>query len=348
MLSGMRLGNIRMTGMGTHVQRYFQERDATARTTPFSFVVTPDTEFNTDNLRAATSVGQHPGSARPLDLKITATNNLPELLSRGHLSPWERERVDVLLRHLAAGASARHVTSTGAPLRSQALFDHGFSLDAVRSAPELSGILGEDLLEPEGGASCGTSSGLDHTRVGIRAAASLLASPVAGARYVNVIDGGLVVADGGGGYDTHFEHPETQAVNGRSLLQNLVDHINEPGEGDPSKIDLDDTMVVLTTEFGRTPYRQIADGTNHHPYGYVSVLLGGPIGPDQAGLYGTIGPDGFATEYVTPAELRAACLAAMGMYPFSQESFAVGDIRDVSTELDGLVKVLEQVLGRPT
>ncbi len=346
MLSGMRLGNIRMTGMGAHVQRYFLDRDTTARTTPYSYVFTPNTEFNTDNLRAASAVGQHPGSARPLSLKINSTNTLPELLARGHLSDIERARVDSLLAHYSAAANARHSTLEGELLRGPALEDHNFSLESVANATELSRVLGEELLDPIGGSACGRSDSLDHTGIGIRAAASLLNNPIDPARYVNVIDAGLILADGGGGYDTHFSHLGTQAINATSLMQRLAEAINEPGEGDPTKIDLDETMILLTTEFGRTPFRQSGQGTNHHPYGYITVMLGGPIGPEQAGLLGAIGPDGTATDYITPAEFRAAALSAMGMYPFAHESFAVGDIRDIGTELEGLIWLNEHVLGR--
>jgi hypothetical protein len=39
-------------------------------------------------------------------------------------------------------------------------------------------------------------------------------------------------------------------------------------------------------------------------------------------------------------------LVAMGVYPFAPESFAVGDVRDVQSELDGLVFLRDVVLGR--
>jgi len=344
-LSGHRLGNPRMAGMGAHVQRYFQERDTTARTTPFSYVLTNDTVFSTDNLLASTSVGMHPGSARPLSLTISGSDTLGQLLARDHLSDDERADVDALLAYYATEMEQRYQTLDGVALRARAATDHAFALDALANAPTLASVLGTELLRPEGHAACGESDSLDHTRVGIRAAAELLRHPTDPARYVNVIDTGMKLADGGGGYDTHFEHPETQAMNATSLLQNLVDHINEPGENDPAKIDLDETMIVLTTEFGRTPYIQLAQGTNHFPYGYVAVLIGGPIGPDEAGLVGSLGPSGAATHAVGPGELRAALLAAMGMWPFSQESFAVGDLPEVSTELDGLVWCIEHVLG---
>jgi hypothetical protein len=133
------------------------------------------------------------------------------------------------------------------------------------------------------------------------------------------------------------------------MLQSLVAVVNEPGEGDPRKINLDDTLIVLNTEFGRTPFIQSGsgDGTNHHPYGYVTVLIGGPIGPDQAGVLGAIGPNAWADRYVTPIESRAAVLAALGMYPFTHESFAIGDLRDLRVEKDGLAWLNEIVLGRP-
>ena len=345
MLSGMRLGNIRMAGMGAHVQRYFQERDGVG-TVPYSYVLMPNTEINTDNLRASTAVGQHPGAARPLALRVSGVDRLGELLSRSHVSKGERAQMDQLLSVYTRRSRLRHSTLQQVPLRSRGIEDHDFALRALANAPELLDVFGADLLAPVGGESCWVTDDLDHTSVGLRAAARLLTHPTSPARYVNVVDGGLIEADGGGGYDTHLSHLDVQAINGRSMLQHLTSIINEPGEGDPTKINLDDTMVLITTEFGRTPFLQLDQGTNHHPYGYVVVMMGGPIGPDQAGLRGAIGPSGFATEFVTPAEFRAACLAGMGMYPFSQESFAVGDIRAIENELEGLHWLNQDVLGR--
>ena len=44
------------------------------------------------------------------------------------------------------------------------------------------------------------------------------------------------------------------------MLQELASRINEPAEGDPAKLDLDDTLVVITSEFGRTPAQEDAHG----------------------------------------------------------------------------------------
>ena len=40
---------------------------------------------------------------------------------------------------------------------------------------------------------------------------------------------------------------------------------------------LDETLVVIGTEFGRTPGAQGSDGRDHHPYGFSVVLAGGGL-----------------------------------------------------------------------
>lgn len=202
-----------------------------------------------------------------------------------------------------------------------------------------------DGLAPSFGSALGESTS-DVTGMSIQAAVQLLKHAIAPARYVQVVDGGLISADGGGAFDSHLSHLATQARNCTHTLAQLADRINAPGEGDPAKLDLDDTVIYLASEFGRTPYRQGPEGTGHHPYGYVGVLIGGPIGPDQAGIVGAIGPDGRAIASVNPAEMRVALLAAMGIYPFAHESFAVGDVRGATSEAEALAWATEAILGR--
>ena len=99
----------------------------------------------------------------------------------------------------------------------------------------------------------------------------------------------------------------------------LMEIINQPGEGDPAKIDLDDTLVVINCEFGRTPYRQTSGGetgTNHWPQGYVNVMMGGPIGGSNGNgrsVYGYVTEaEGIAQDWVTPAENRLAAAVEAG------------------------------------
>lgn len=345
-LSGMRLGSSRMCGLGAHIQHYHQDRDTTGRRVPFSYVLYPDTEISTDNLRCASAVGLHPGSSRPLDLRITAESDLPAQLARSVLGN-RRDAYDALLAHYALAAKARYMAD-GQPVRSRGLSDHAFALESLKNADALRELFPDEVLANQSNMVCRMRNETDTTRMGLTMAAHLLTHPTAAARYVNVVDGGLIPATGGGGYDTHTDHMRDQSRNLLATLESLVAILNEPGEGDPAKIDLDHTLVVINTEFGRTPYVQAGsgNGTNHHPYGYVTLLIGGPIGPEQAGVLGAIGPDAWADRYVTPVESRAAVLAALGIYPFTQESFAIGDLREQSVEKDGLAWLNEIVLGR--
>jgi hypothetical protein len=76
---------------------------------------------------------------------------------------------------------------------------------------------------------------------------------------------------------------------------------------------LDDTVVVWTTEFGRTPYAQGADGRDHHNYGFSIWMAGGGI---QGGIiHGATDELGFhAVErrhYVT--DIHATVLHLLGL-----------------------------------
>lgn len=344
-LSGFRLGNPRMAGMGAHVQRYFAEREP-SRITPFSYVFMPSSSFSTDNVLVASAVGMHPGSARPLSIKVSNNTNIGDLIGREVVGA-DSVRLDPLLDWYADRARARYSDPvSGLPLRSHAIDDHQYAIASLLNAENLQAIITPDILDAFPGDSCKFDNNEDIPGMSLKAAVQLLQDPTQAARYVNVIDGGLEIADGGGGYDTHFEHLETQASNLNHTLSEIAARINAPAEGDPDKLDLDETMVLVTTEFGRTPFSQGAKGSNHHPYGYVQIILGGPVKADHAGVGGAIGPDGVAVEFLTPSEFRAGMLLGMGMYPFSPESFAVGDIRDITSELEGLVWLKERVLGR--
>jgi uncharacterized protein (DUF1501 family) len=170
-----------------------------------------------------------------------------------------------------------------------------------------------------------------------------LTHPQTPARYVCVVDGGLMSADGGGGYDTHEELPHTQARNLQHTLARLAGAINQPGEMDPHKLNLDKTLVILTTEFGRTPYQQGSKGRNHWPYGFPTVFLGGPV--QKAGIAGACRPSGKAIKAATPQEIRVAALIALGMWPFANESFNVSDVSGQTSESEAVAAVAQGILG---
>jgi len=76
---------------------------------------------------------------------------------------------------------------------------------------------------------------------------------------------------------------------------------------------LDETLVVVGTEFGRTPGAQGSDGRDHHPYGFSVVLAGGGLKGGVA--HGKTDELGFhAVEnrhYVT--DLHATILRQLGL-----------------------------------
>lgn len=78
---------------------------------------------------------------------------------------------------------------------------------------------------------------------------------------------------------------------------------------------LQDTLVVLGTEFGRTPGAQGGNGRDHHPYGFSVVMAGGGV---KGGLaHGKTDELGFhaveGRHYVT--DIHATVLHQMGLDP---------------------------------
>jgi hypothetical protein len=343
-LCGHTLGTPQMTSLGAHIQRYFLENTQPVPSWPMAYGLTNYLVPN-DNLQAAVATGLHPGWARPWLVRLESSAQLSTLLSRPSFSSiQERKRADSLAQWYGQQA-LQQSRFPGEPTSSsphvKALVQ---TLAGVEQAPAIQELFPSSSLVPVSESLCATTA-LNWSRIGIQQACRLLTDPHKPARYCLVMDSGLVAADGGGGYDTHVENPYTQALNLKNLCQELLENINLPGEKNATKIDLDKTMVVFTMEFGRSPQAQGELGRNHWPYGYVTVYLGGPIGPAESGVYGAIDERGFATTYIQPSEARIACLLAMGIWPFSPEGFGVGDVQNASDESEALSLVLSKVLG---
>ena len=75
---------------------------------------------------------------------------------------------------------------------------------------------------------------------------------------------------------------------------------------------LDSTLVVWTSEFGRTPYGQSGNGRDHNPWGYTSWMAGGGIKP---GTYGSTDDMGLRaqTGIVDTYDLQATILNRLGL-----------------------------------
>jgi hypothetical protein len=94
---------------------------------------------------------------------------------------------------------------------------------------------------------------------------------------------------------------------------------------------LEDTLVVLATEFGRTPEINANDGRDHHPKAFTCLLAGGGIRGGQ--VYGSSDEKGFsvAENPVTIPNLNATIAYALGIpldtviYSPSKRPFTVAD-----------------------
>jgi hypothetical protein len=346
-LAGRNLGHPALAGLGSHIQRYYLDRNPDPARAPFSYVLLSASaaSFPTDNIRSAIAIGMHPGAARPLSLKVDAAGDLAALLARGTVGA-DRAAYDALMQGYIDRYAARlKWKGEGAPLRTARLGDLGAAATSIAHTDAISAMLDPTFFQKVSGSRCGDSASVDAMKMNVRLASHLLTHPTTPAKYVCIVDGGLQAADGGGGYDTHFENCHTQSRNLSNTLQHLMDAVNLPGENDPTKIDLDKTMIVLTTEFGRTPYKQGSQGRNHWPYGFPIVFIGGPIRKEQRGVFGACGPDAKATVGSSPTENRLAALMALGIWPFAQESYNVSDVPGATGEIDGAKRILERQLG---
>ena len=346
-LTGRPVGQPAAAGLGTHVQRFFAERDAAGRASPWSYVFATG-GISADNVSAAAATGAHPASARPLLVKVDNAETFVRQLARQQVQGAGGGGLaahDELLRAYVDDYGRRLSWPDAGPVRARRHAELATAATTVSRHEALQAVLRPDLFDPRAGTSCGRTRSRDIPGMSLQAARHLLTHPTEPASYVCVSDIGLYEASGGGGYDTHEDHAIDTARNFDNVLRSLTAIINGPSENDPSKLSLDDTLIILNTEFGRTPTAQGRTGRNHHPYGYVTAFLGATITSAERGIHGAIGPDGRAGAAVTPAENRIAALLSLGVWPFSPEAFAVSDVPGAVSEEDAARLATERVLG---
>lgn len=346
-LSGRRLGRPDATGLGAPIQRRARALDTTNQhPLPFSYCLVPSLAIGSPLFNTFDAVGNHGGNAKPVVLPIG--DPAAFLASLNRTVP---DGADDLLAQYTAQYGNR-LKRSGTATRSAAFQDYASSSAGLAAAPALSTLLGGAPLAPGAAAFCSTDTGAfaaggHFAGSALRTAAYLLnhADPTRRASYVGIIDGGL--NNQGFAYDVHddfFGGTPSQAQRTSSHLWEtmsaLAAIIRAPGDPpDPGKIDLQSTLIVLKTEFGRTPYRSrggsplpASMGRDHWPDGYVNVLIGGPI--QTAGVVGSIS-DGTgnmgqgvaeANANYKPQDIQAAALLGVGIDPFADGNLPVGDL----------------------
>jgi uncharacterized protein (DUF1501 family) len=145
---------------------------------------------------------------------------------------------------------------------------------------------------------------------------------------VGIIDTGIT-----GSYDTHGNgtqlHLLHTSANLYDVLHHLSDIIHHPVNNPSGTLDLDTTMVVINTDFGRTPDINGNNGRDHWPQGYATVFIGGPLA-GGATIRGAIDASGYTkTAYrYSPTDVRGAVLLAAGIDPFAEGNFRFADFSD--------------------
>ncbi|HEU0034471.1 MAG TPA: DUF1501 domain-containing protein [Kofleriaceae bacterium] len=343
-LTGRPVGQPNAAGLGAHVQRARIDSGLTPdRASPHAYAFVSG-GVSSDNVAAAAAAGTHPGSARPLLVKTTNAAGFTNLLARSTVGA-NRASHDALVKAYIDQYQARLTWPDQGRVRSARTDDLVVAQQTTTKTDAIRAVFTDDLLATKTNTACGTSDqSVPH--MGLSAAAALLTHPSEPASYVCVSDIGLIEASGGGGYDTHTRNATDTARNFDNMLHALLGIIRAPGDTDPRKISLDDTLIILNTEFGRTPGRQDTSGRNHHPYGYATAFIGGPITSAHKGVSGAIARDGTASAFATPSENRMAALLALGIWPFAAEGFNVSDAPNATTELAAAQSAMGKFLGR--
>jgi Protein of unknown function (DUF1501) len=140
-----------------------------------------------------------------------------------------------------------------------------------------------------------------------------------------------------GGWDTHNDNFVRVPENCAKLDQGLAALI---GDLDKRGM-LNDTLVVLTTEFGRTPKINQNEGRDHYPKAFSSIMAGGGIRGGQ--IYGKTDKGGHevAENKISPPDFNATIGYALGLpldqvlYSPSKRPFTVADKGQPITQLFG-------------
>ncbi|MCK6570679.1 DUF1501 domain-containing protein [Myxococcota bacterium] len=351
-LTGLNFGNPRGFGTAAAVERRFGAVPGGSGW-PNAYVVWADAQVGAgDNLTAALATGRLGSNAAPVPLKLTAggASLADELAARAAATTPEREawlrRSAERFARVAAADRLRAPGVTGFQQAVSRLQDTARLSAPLRGAPALSPGRPLVCVEPMPAT---VISRDDGTGRGLELAAHLLSPAGGDARYVCVVDTGVrqraaEVAN----YDGHTDNAALVAANVTNLAAKLAALLAGPSPA----IDLDRTLIVLNTEFGRTPYAQGArvdaagspeyattvTARDHWPEAYAAFVLGGPVAfrPTlTGGVWGATDDRGQAVMDSTgaaaapamrPQDLRAAIAYAAGVCPFAPDAFLPSDL----------------------
>lgn len=130
-----------------------------------------------------------------------------------------------------------------------------------------------------------------------------------GVRFIQVVSGPVEVAGETRNWDGHTNIEENHSKNARAVdkpIAGLLADLKSRGL-------LDSTLIVWTSEFGRTSYGQSGNGRDHNPWGYTQWIAGGGV---KAGTtFGQTDEVGLQAQgkTVDTYDLHATVLQLMGL-----------------------------------
>jgi len=221
----------------------------------------------------------------------------PELIAEAQ----QRDNLD-LLRKLNEHKSGERVSDTELQARTRS-YELAYRMET--SAPEAVDLSKET-------AATKALYGLDSDATKDYGTALLRARRLVerGVRFIQVVSGPAEgINDDNRNWDAHRKLEENHGANTRQVdkpIAGLLADLAARGL-------LDDTLVVWTSEFGRTSYGQSGDGRDHNPWGYTQWLAGGGL---KHGLtYGSTDEIGLKTveNPVDTYDLHATVLQLLGL-----------------------------------
>ena len=189
------------------------------------------------------------GSSGQLDALLSGTVLDWSDLSTNRPATRAEDRMDTYMLRRAAAA----MNSTELPRAKELYASYQTSLERAVDLKDLQGVIN-------------WSASGDLTSQG-NLAAQILSMGISRTVMMN---------HGGSGWDTHTNNDATQSQSWESLFSGLLDMADRfstlPGRGAGSL--LDETVIVVMSEMGRTPQLNDGEGKDHWPY--TSALVMGP------------------------------------------------------------------------
>ena len=314
-LSGLRLGNPRRSGTGAFIQRRHAALSPES-SIPAAYIL--HRNRNGEASDAAVS-GTHPGISRPVVVSV-GSNSFAAQLNRSAINPVTDNLFDAL-----RGGYTDRLRWQGQPVRSSGFGSYRVSSSMLMGAAALQQVFSGGLISISAPNSiCVGAPGASPmqfqpgSETELNAAAHLLSQDLA--RYVCVIDSGL---GGPFSYDTHggAMHVQHSMGNLLYLCRQIARNIYHPEFNPNGSINLDDTLIVINSEFGRTPLLSSNGGRDHWPFGYLSMSIGGPITAANGGIRGGFDSEGLPLpgHAYSPTDVRGAMLLAAGIDPFGPD-----------------------------